>query len=517
MKGWHKHGVCEEAVWPWSDAAGPPRLTPQRQRNALARPLGNYFRVRHLHLPHMHSALTEAGILYASGAVHWGWNEVDPQTGQIPYHSRKAAGHAFAIIGYNDTGFWIQNSWGAEWGLKGFALLSYEDWLENGWDCWVARLGVPASISPHTAAARFGRAATFEHVPHQAIVNSEIQRHLINLGNDGCLSQQGRYQTAPEDVDEILYGEFADRARHWRGGQRLMLYAHGGLNDEKRSASRIAGLRPFALQNEIYPLHFMWETGLPDTIRNIVSDAFRNRRFGGIWDDVKQRFYHLANEAIELATRPLGRAVWGEMRENARLASVEGGGADFLAGRLAQYQLDGNELELHLVGHSAGSILLAHLLPELDAWGLTVKTLTLLAPACSIQLFRSCLPLIGPDRCVQGLTIFNLDETHERGDSVLGIYNQSLLYLVSEAFETRQKTPLLGIDQHLREDRETREFLGPPVSSRGSTVIYSVGPPEVRLRSASTTHAGFDNDADTLNSMFRIITGGDGLKAPVGG
>ena len=42
-------------------------------------------------------------------------------------------GHAFALVGYDDEGFIVQNSWGPDWGFHGFARLTYADWLKNGW------------------------------------------------------------------------------------------------------------------------------------------------------------------------------------------------------------------------------------------------------------------------------------------------------------------------------------------------------------------------------------------------
>lgn len=37
-------------------------------------------------------------------------------------------GHAISIVGYNEDGFIIRNSWGENWGLKqGYTLISYDD------------------------------------------------------------------------------------------------------------------------------------------------------------------------------------------------------------------------------------------------------------------------------------------------------------------------------------------------------------------------------------------------------
>lgn len=47
-------------------------------------------------------------------------------------------GHAVSIVGYDDTkqAFIIRNSWGTEWGDKGFVYISYEDTSGIGSDTW---------------------------------------------------------------------------------------------------------------------------------------------------------------------------------------------------------------------------------------------------------------------------------------------------------------------------------------------------------------------------------------------
>jgi len=79
------------------------------------------------------------------------------------------------------------------------------------------------------------------------------------------------------------------------------------------------------------------------------------------------------------------------MRENAAASAQTGHGIDLLAGNLVllQQQLaaSGRQLELHVAGHSAGSILLGHLMTSLRLAKPTgapaVKTATLWAAACS--------------------------------------------------------------------------------------------------------------------------------------
>ena len=46
-------------------------------------------------------------------------------------------------VGYNSDGFYVQNSWGDEWGNEGVGVWTYEDWAKNIMDAWVFRLALP--------------------------------------------------------------------------------------------------------------------------------------------------------------------------------------------------------------------------------------------------------------------------------------------------------------------------------------------------------------------------------------
>lgn len=50
---------------------------------------------------------------------------------QIP--AKTNGGHAILIIGWNETGFIIQNSWGESWGDHGTAILPYEYIIQEAW------------------------------------------------------------------------------------------------------------------------------------------------------------------------------------------------------------------------------------------------------------------------------------------------------------------------------------------------------------------------------------------------
>lgn len=518
MKGWLRHGVCSAKLWTASKRDA--EITGGIMKDALQRPLGAYYRVRHLHLNHMHAALNETGILYVSSDVHSGWDNTDSK-GRIPWSDEKSGGHAYAIVGYDEHGFWIQNSWGTDWGVGGFAHLSYDDWLENGYDCWVARPGVPTYSLALDGLARRNRVATFDYIPHEAVVMADIVDHFVDLGNDGRLSCSGRYSTSEHDVERILGNRLPACVKSGQI-QSLLIYAHGGLNDEKAAASRVASMKPICLENGIYPLHFMWETGFMETTQGILQDALRSKRFSGWRDDMKERFKDLLDEGIELAARPLGKALWGEMQENAKRASQadeqgrRGGGqivAESLARHLATMAKEGKAPTVHLVGHSAGSILIAHWLEVLASLKIPVESLTLFAPACTIDLFnqrikRALQPsqtgaAIAP--AIQRFLMFNLEDNVERDDKCGGVYHKSLLYLVSEALERERKTPLLGMTKFVEKHRP----FGADVKELrlGKTRGWAKGVVDLELASKATTHGGFDNDAATLNSLLRVVLG----------
>jgi hypothetical protein len=211
MKGWVAHGVARQALWP-DTLHGPGHLDDERAKDAQRTPGGAYYRVIHRNIRDMHAAISETGILYATLMVHEGWD--DPKGRQatleyahggrrvvekIPIIERKGradGGHAVAIVGYTEDGFIVQNSWGRQWGLDGFALLPYEDWMLHATDCWVAQLGVPISFdlwTDHKAAettAGLQRAGT-------AIPLADIRPHVIDIGNNGLLSDSGQYWTTP--------------------------------------------------------------------------------------------------------------------------------------------------------------------------------------------------------------------------------------------------------------------------------------------------------------------------------
>jgi len=507
MKGWHKHGACSRSIWP--DSRVGPDLTGEQADDAQRRPLGAYFRVNHKDIVGMHSAITEAGTLFATARVHQGWMDVAPGDREIRYSPTQLGGHAFAIVGYDYDGFWIQNSWGAQWGWNGLARLGYDDWLENGSDVWVARLGAPIRLGRELAEARMRASAPKSY---ESYVYSALRPHVLTAGNDGELLETGSYGLTPAGLKDILRVQLRDRVKDWKT-KRVMLYAHGGLVSQDSALQYVANYREDTLRSEIYPFAFIWKSDAWTTIENILKDALSKRKSEGILDAAKDFMLDRLDDTLEPIARLLGgQALWDEMKENATLCATRAKGAARMAAtHLVEAVKAGEVDEIHLVGHSAGAILLAPLAEFFAANKVKVSSLSLWAPACTFALFEQTYAPLLKSGAIEAFDLYTLDDATERDDDCANIYHKSLLYMVSHALEVKPRIPffdengtaLLGlardVDRSIESafwDSDHRWLLAP-----GSA------------QSGARHHGDFDNDSETLRSTLERITGKH--KAPL--
>jgi hypothetical protein len=539
MKGWVTHGVANVDSWT-TGMKGPQHLTPALAAESRRTPGGAYYRVMHRQVRDMHAALNEVGILYATLMVHRGWDDPGPEIRKVSYvesgtmrkrdfpviarRGRADGGHAIAVVGYTNEGFIIQNSWGANWGDGGFALLPYEDWLLHATDVWVAQLGVPVALDLWTTHRQTDTTAGLQRAS-ESVPLDEIRPFVINVGNNGELSTNGMYWTTPEDLERLFLEQIPDRTTKWKK-RRLLLYLHGGLNSEREVGSRIVAFRDVLLENEVYPLHVMWESGLGETLRGMLRDMFTDvdERAGAVADwlrKLREGMVEAKDRTFELTAAAPGSRVWREMKENARLSSrhPDGRGGMQILNEAANRVMKGlsskdrSAWELHVVGHSAGAIFGAFALPHLAKSGVTFQSLQLMAPAVTVQAFKELvIPAITDGTCPHP-TMYVLSDVGERDDKVWA-YGKSLLYLVSNAFEGKRQTPLLGMERYVSDQgAEEKQFVDAQMNAlfkrkiNGLPSLVVAGKAEgPASTSRSNSHGGFDNDPETMNSvLWRIL------------
>lgn len=529
MKGWVAHGVCLADSWPVSKK-GPQHFTTDIADQARAVPGGAFYRVMHRQIRDVHAAIADVGAVYVTLMVHDGWDEPGPKSVTVAYtdkgksrsiglpvierRGRASAGHAVALVGYTRQGFIVQNSWGKGWGKGGFALLPYEDFLLHSTDVWVAQVGVPLEIDLWEAGSTDTKAGLQR--AGSTIPLTEIRPYVVDIGNNGRLSDSGQYWTTREDVERLFNDIIPERTKSW-AKKRILFYIHGGLNDEDAAARRIIAFRDVLLENEIYPVHIMWESGVLESVTSMLCDMVTpdDERAARVTDWLKRTRSALTEAkdwTFEMTAAIPGTKLWNEMKENGRLASVgDAGGMSIIADVVKKSAAnvsaaEKKRWEFHVTGHSAGAIVTAHAMQLLVQAGFDFKTLQLFAPAITIADFDTLVVQSIKDGLCPVPRTYVLRNEDELDDTV-GPYDKSLLYLVSNAFEGQRGKPVLGIKTFLEKDARMRALLGPTLVTADPSIKKAAYP-----FSSSRTHGGFDNDPPTMNSMIWHIKGGRNPK-----
>lgn len=365
-------------------------------------------------------------------------------------------------------------------------------------------------LSPESVAA--SSSAALGHTG--AYSNLELRRHIISIGNDGLLSPGGTFGTDRGDVEHIFAKDFSAITRK-RQKKRILLYAHGGLVDENAAVQRVAEYRAQLLKAEIYPISFIWHTDFFTSITNILQDAMRKRKSEGFLDDTKDFMLDRLDDALEPVARIAGKPIWSEMKGNALAASSnEGGGARIVIDCLNKLPQD---VEIHLVGHSAGALFHAPLVEMLAQKGRSIKTCTLWAPACTVKMFKqSYLPSIENGK-IGRFALYTLNDKAEQDDNCARIYNKSLLYLISNALEKephiplfRDGEPLLGLEKCIGADSRLRDLFG------GKTVDWVRAPNDQKGQpvnySTARHHTDFDDDEATVRATLARMLGMEQVK-----
>jgi len=342
-----------------------------------------------------------------------------------------------------------------------------------------------------------------------------LRPHIVNL-RMGLFSSSGEWTTSAQDVDAIFDDHLPRALAAARAGERklkLMLYAHGGLNSETDALAKTADLVKWWTANDIYPIHFVWETGLVETLGQILERASQGR------DRAARNFFsdHVSDPLVEaFVHRAGGVQIWNAMKWSAQQSSsanAQGGtgGAWYVAEKLADWcKQHPDEIEVHACGHSAGSIFHAHFIPCALEHGVPrVDSLHLMAPAVRVDLFRQQLQhRVGKGKGIDKLTMYTMDDGFEKDDDCGKVYRKSLLYLIHHGLEPERNEPILGLERSVRADAGLKQLFGIGGGQGDATVVWSDnGLDGGRSASRSRTHGGFDDDPATMGSIARRVLG----------
>ncbi len=148
IKAVAKQGYCKEARWPYKISSFKTKPSLALYREASPYKLGTLMYQR---VPQSLMVMKQA--LYENNPIIFGFSVYDSfqsatvaRTGVVPMPKSRESllgGHAMTIVGYDDTKkhFIVRNSWGSNWGDKGYCYMPYDFLTNNNLsdDFWVIK------------------------------------------------------------------------------------------------------------------------------------------------------------------------------------------------------------------------------------------------------------------------------------------------------------------------------------------------------------------------------------------
>ncbi|NND74896.1 MAG: C1 family peptidase [Ilumatobacter sp.] len=572
LKGWRKTGAACEDNWPYDpdDEHGEKhgRLTLRRVIDAVRRPGSLYLRIDTSDVASMKKSLLLDHPLFVSSQTHVGWINLylpDQTLINQPHGGKMLGGHAYVIVGFDERGWWIHNSWGQEWGDRGYALLPYADFAANGQDVWfvhtasyarqidvaeadlieAARRPRPAGrpltggddpetddpetdadatdtaaptrpLAQPTTAAADAPAETPAPPPAPAPASgadavrpesySRMWRHLVTIGDDGLFAPLGTSFGMNFDSLKTMLFLFRQQTAGW-STRRLAIFADGGYFSTSATVDMLAPLRDELVANEIYPIFLLWDTPwYADMQGRLYGDAGLDE------DDVGTDLGWYWNEvggppmAKFLAAAYSVPTMWNQVRRRAEAACGRRDGAARLLAKSIAYNLTKNAFELHLIGHGAGDLVLSRLAQLLAT---PIRTCNLWSPLTTIEHFRTTYQPMLESGALEHMTISTLDDDSERADT-MGPLPGSAALLVSNVLavdDIDRSTALELHDGHLVWQPTAEPVLGlERFVTRDDDIarIRRSGRLDIDIVSGAT-HTGLPNDRPVRNATITEI------------
>lgn len=147
FKAVNKHKVCSERNWPYKISEFSVEPNENAQKAARQHRTFSYLSLDGTPEEIKHSLASGYPVVFGTDVYRSFMTKTVAQTGIVPIPDKqkeqRLGGHAMAIVGYDDeTKFYhVANSWGADWGIKGFCMIPY-DYIHDTditGDFWSAR------------------------------------------------------------------------------------------------------------------------------------------------------------------------------------------------------------------------------------------------------------------------------------------------------------------------------------------------------------------------------------------
>jgi hypothetical protein len=213
----------------------------------------------------------------------------------------------------------------------------------------------------------------------------------------------------------------------------------------------------------------------------------------------------------------VGQFAWEEMKRKALLMwqddgpepGVEAHVGGYILRRLEALQTARPDLVVDLVGHSAGSIAIGHMLAAIENQprNIRIRNIVFLAPAIRLDAFAARFVRRPPQ--FASFRSFTMCDDWEKADKLVGaIYPRSLLFFISGLLEDRAGTPLAGLARHVAgrtaaaaDYEDVRQWLA---SENRLVLAPTLEDALEGLRTRSHQHGYFDDDPVTLSSLLHL-------------
>lgn len=148
MKVVNKQGSPKESLWPYVVKNFKKKPPQAAYTDGLRHKVIEYRRIDNTKINDLKSCLSSGFPIVGGFSVYESFLSTSvSQTGIVPYpaiNERMVGGHAIMVVGYNDSTqrFTCQNSWGLDWGDRGFFYMPYAYFVNPNLadDFWTATL-----------------------------------------------------------------------------------------------------------------------------------------------------------------------------------------------------------------------------------------------------------------------------------------------------------------------------------------------------------------------------------------
>lgn len=335
--------------------------------------------------------------------------------------------------------------------------------------------------------------------------------HLVHLTNEGQLKDDASGNHSNwQTIEQMVMRDIPQVTKLW-DKTRIMLYAHGGVNDAQTAMEYAESKRAFYLSQQIYPIFFIWRSDIKSVVLDMLESAINQRRQETSAKGMKEFLADAGDFFIEKIAQPIVTPIWEKMKSNAQDATNSPVGGARRVAELLQRLAEKQDIEINLVGHSAGGIFHAPLVTHLiKDRGLNVNSVTLWAPGTRLDLFGDTYFPMFASAALQRFALYTLKDADERNDSLsqrnITLYRKSILYLVSNALEGRNRyddntsgSQILGMEKFIANNDDLKALFSDSMRTRW------VNADATSDISCAKRHDDFDDDQQTLNSTVNWI------------